>query len=816
MSSRIPRHDSIMSRLSPALLVLLSPVFPAYVHASPLPDAPPHQFTPRDDPPNSNSSVKVWVPILAIMIVLISVAVFYWTRGKGLRFFGPTSAVSGTTPLTQQSGVREITAEQLAGTINDGVSNTTSANARTRRTRRPRRTPSQISTTSLPAYNKEPGDEELVIFRGPQDMEDVTMPAATVMPPVDEDGEVSVHTGDHSQVSRYTPMPDSPHNMPLLGDDNSGDSSPATDSPPSADISGQSHGMQSDNPHETSALSRIDSNASGQEDSDPRGEAPPYFEVVDHSADNNQAMVTRRSVTANENPSATSSETTAILNATTPPTSPERVPERRSGFRNLLNRMSVNSHARGDSGHSVLTTTTSREGGTASRASHRPSLSSSSPHLTSSMFRTLSRQKSNATLASNRLNSPSLISLNSISSPLTHTTIRTEFTYPKAGPTPEQLKLISSRESFAKFGVPYGADAIAYAASASRQELPPPDFDAASSDIHLPRSAGAGPSRLRASSRAADMVNRDDDDADSSRSSSLDEVRDDERRLSSPVPDRANERGLPQADVTTSSEFSGYNESAVMRSPIEEEDEKQSDVVESTSKPSYEAPVMPPTPASAVSNDLSRKASLKISTSANTSSMETPGAKEVITESVAEEQNEHSPVLLPTPVSLEEPSKRASVATIVPAAHNRASVLPQPSQIREEDSSSVPPGLSSAEGELTLALASQQSTENLKSALPIRKPSAPPSSFQAPPSSYNAASAYSRSESRASSFSTQSFETAAETLEYSTPLAPAVQMDDADISEPGTPTVSTPRLGESRLPEQETAVAAQNATAVKA
>jgi hypothetical protein len=36
---------------------------------------------------------------------------------------------------------------------------------RTRRSRRPRRTPSQISTISLPAYMKEPGDEELVVYR---------------------------------------------------------------------------------------------------------------------------------------------------------------------------------------------------------------------------------------------------------------------------------------------------------------------------------------------------------------------------------------------------------------------------------------------------------------------------------------------------------------------------------------------------------------------------------------------------------------------------------------------------------------------------
>lgn len=64
------------------------------------------------------------------------------------------------------TGVREVTAEQLAGTVPRSAGNpiTTPATA-ARRTRRPRRTPSQISTISLPAYMKEPGEQELVIFR---------------------------------------------------------------------------------------------------------------------------------------------------------------------------------------------------------------------------------------------------------------------------------------------------------------------------------------------------------------------------------------------------------------------------------------------------------------------------------------------------------------------------------------------------------------------------------------------------------------------------------------------------------------------------
>ena len=202
-----------------------------------------------------------------------------------------------------------------------------------------------------------------------------------------------------------------------------------------------------------------------------------------------------------------------------PASSPEQRPPWHLTFRNLLNRMSVtttsqHSHTRVGSDNSITSSSFSHgtQGGT-SHASHRPTPSRSSSHLTSSMFRTLSRQRSTNTLASNRLNSPSMISLNSISTPLTHTLSRTEFTYPKAGPTPEQLKVISSRDSFARFAVPYGPDAIAFASS-SRQDLndPPPDFDAAASDTHLPRSAG--PSRLRASSNAPELLQHQEEEAD--------------------------------------------------------------------------------------------------------------------------------------------------------------------------------------------------------------------------------------------------------------------------------------------------------------
>ena len=63
-------------------------------------------------------------------------------------------------------GARELTAEQLAGTINNGAApGAAPGTRRARRPRRQRRTPSQMSVTSLPEYMKEPGEEEVVIFR---------------------------------------------------------------------------------------------------------------------------------------------------------------------------------------------------------------------------------------------------------------------------------------------------------------------------------------------------------------------------------------------------------------------------------------------------------------------------------------------------------------------------------------------------------------------------------------------------------------------------------------------------------------------------
>ncbi|KAF9530537.1 hypothetical protein CPB83DRAFT_850498 [Crepidotus variabilis] len=426
------------------------------VQAGPLPSQEDEVFERRDTP--SGSSPSVWIPIVVSAIVLVSLMVLVYARKAIARkIMANRSSTSATANAT--NAPRELTAEQLAGTINNGgATGAAPASRRARRPRRQRRTPSQISVTSLPEYMKEPGDEEVVIFRG-RDAEDVTtMPAAVVMDAVDEErDDDNSHRSEGTHSEEYDAVPQPANHIPLLENENLTSTVDASNQglrPPQRDLS-----RVSVDSGESSSLMRIDSNLP-ETSPDPLGPSPAYFEVVDEDSGPIQPI----------SASTIPAESSPGLGSPSPPSSPE-VPSqnRRSGFRTLLNRMSIHgtAHQRGPSGNSALSASTSN---------HRPNLSQSS-----SFFRTLSRQRSTHTLNSNHLNSPSMISLNSISSPLTHTAVRTEFTYPKTGPTPEQLMIIASRESIGRFGVPYGPDAVSFAASASMHELlpPPPDFDSA-------------------------------------------------------------------------------------------------------------------------------------------------------------------------------------------------------------------------------------------------------------------------------------------------------------------------------------------------
>ena len=343
------------------------------------------------------------------------------------------------------------------------------------------------------------------------------MPEAVVMPALPEDAEESMHSNDRP---RYTSLPNTPVDAPLLQRDH--DEHPQhvrADSRQSLDTAESSE----------EARSIMRSQADTTTSEDPRGETPAYYEVVDLQ---------------NQEDSFETPPEPLAAPSLAPPAS-ESAPPRRTSFRRILNSipnrlsMASHSHVRTRSAFSAGSSEESSHSRELSRSriSHRPTGSASGSLVNLTPFRTLSRQKS---FNNGHLTSPSLISLNSISAPLTHTLTRTEFTYPKSGPTPEQLKLISSRESFGRFGMPYGPDAIAFASS-SRQDLgmPPPGFD------EQPVSIGsAGPSRLRSESRAADF----EQEADRSTASSVPE-----RELSSS--DAVGDSSAPETTSSSTDEI---------------------------------------------------------------------------------------------------------------------------------------------------------------------------------------------------------------------------------------------------------------------
>jgi hypothetical protein len=96
-------------------------------------------------------------------VLLVLVSLLAWSKNSFRRAFAAFVGVDAGASLGSNPtrGGRELTAEQLAGS--DSATELPTGQAR--RNRRARRTPSQMSVTSLPAYNKEPGEEELVIFR---------------------------------------------------------------------------------------------------------------------------------------------------------------------------------------------------------------------------------------------------------------------------------------------------------------------------------------------------------------------------------------------------------------------------------------------------------------------------------------------------------------------------------------------------------------------------------------------------------------------------------------------------------------------------
>jgi hypothetical protein len=186
--------------------------------------------------------------------------------------------------------------------------------------------PVRFSTKSLPAYMKEPGEEEVVVIRyavasfipivadkcaflkGPSRHGDGSLvPNETTMPPVEEnDTDDTGTTGDHSRTSIYPPEVQSPQDTPLLDSHDSHD--PETDvtaqlpmrSDAGADRIRRS--METSSSSEgSSSLVRVASQQAGQ---DPRGEAPPYLEAISLNDSPIGMSNTRSLPSGNHQPSA--------------------------------------------------------------------------------------------------------------------------------------------------------------------------------------------------------------------------------------------------------------------------------------------------------------------------------------------------------------------------------------------------------------------------------------------------------------------------------------------------------------------------------
>lgn len=385
--------------------------YPQFVSARPT-----REVLRRDNNTGSSEngvSASVWIPVLIVSVVVAVMTLIGCVRRA----------------TQMEVSAAATTANGPAGQV---------ASARPGRRRRPARTPSQISTKSLPPYMLEPGDQELVIYRGPLKTED---DHDAMQITEEDDGHPETRGGLRSLDLESHGITQADNSATDLMYNASGDVTMRR----SVDVAsvGTSH-------HSQESHSELLPLHTTQTSEDPRGEAPPYFEVVDHDIPHTL-------------PNEPTVSGTSIHDA---------APDRRSRFSflfnpfggssrhppiSIYNRAATPEHSRNVSSLSVASTNSGH--GRNRSGSHSKLLKTFRPHDHSVP-----------------MTSPSTISLNSISAPLTHTVVRSEFRVPKGGMTPEQIKAITSRNALERFGVPYGPDAVAFSASRSNM-APPPDFD---------------------------------------------------------------------------------------------------------------------------------------------------------------------------------------------------------------------------------------------------------------------------------------------------------------------------------------------------
>ncbi|KAG8895400.1 hypothetical protein FRC01_012403, partial [Tulasnella sp. 417] len=394
----------------------------------------------------------LWIPVVVLPLTVFGVLVIYWK--SIMKFFGRslgsrTNAQRASTsarPRMSQSGEQQVlTAEQLANApsttnlVNSGSAPSGSAEPRPqRRRRRPRRTPSQMSTKSLPPYMAQAGEQELVLARARPDEEE-------------EDGDGSTSEGESgegrpSQGDVSTPL------LPEAGPSRS---QPPVAGEPAVRPSMDSH-MSSQDTHVT--------NRSSLRLIDVRGEAPAYFEVVDESAQA-QGPTDLEQGRADGTPPSSFRMSAALRRflpwGSSTASQPASDAQPQLPMRQVQSQVSL--------ALSTVPTNSSSQHPSpnpsriSNRSSHRLGHMPSSPSLSNLLGRT--RSNSNARQPSNHSPQPSRV----ISPPLPHSLVRASFAYPSGGPTPEQMAFLSSTASLIRFGVPLNDDG-------TEVLQPPPNF----------------------------------------------------------------------------------------------------------------------------------------------------------------------------------------------------------------------------------------------------------------------------------------------------------------------------------------------------
>jgi hypothetical protein len=396
----------------------------------------------RDNRDDQDGKFPIWIPIVILAATSVVLVVYSW--GKRTTQTTSTPVVQNNRPATG------ITAE-----------------VRPPRPRRARRTASQRSTRSLPAYMEEPGDEELVLVARQRDTPETLL---------EEDEDSPRNTGeterpyslDHPGAASSIDI-----SAPLMHVE---DRYPTQSSRHSRNLSSLSQGDEYDHNQSSASFNVSEQDLTTANITDPSiagGTPPGYFEVVGEGASGQTPNAT---IQASDNTPAGTLNRSQTSQTTDTSTSTHSRSTSVFSLRTLFGRRGSTADGTAASSVQIASPTSTDRTQMADVSPSSPSMVPR-PRPSISNLNPLNRITSNSSS-----NSPSPTPSRIISAPLAHTVVRTEFAFPKAGPTPQQVSFLTSRESLVRFGVPFGVEAEAASQAALRQRLldetnPPPPFE---------------------------------------------------------------------------------------------------------------------------------------------------------------------------------------------------------------------------------------------------------------------------------------------------------------------------------------------------